>query len=139
MKFLDIEKMGLQQLLVYEADLRDVQAQAIRDMIFDGMGKPPARKAMTDAEREAIRAGLRATEVDDMNRKPLTKAQIENMNADVKMTLADISAGRLEEVRPLVDRWRRTLPRQVEARGDLCFSVFEMRRVIDAWDAARDR
>ena len=122
-----IKKMGIGQLLTYEAALRDLQKQWVMDKIFGAFGKPPPPEPLSQEEIDKIRGVGLPTEIEKLNKTPLTKTQLEHMR-QTEIGLRSAQAG---EHSGLLNRYKKLLPNQIKARGKNCESVRHIRRVIN--------
>jgi len=114
MRIPDKSAMGLPDLLVYEAALRDLQARYWRDRIFDALTaraepKPPS----TDKNTPTVTG---PSTIDKTNARLPTQAETAFLDARLAMIRSGVRNG--DDQSGLLSRYRRTLPRQAAATSE---------------------
>ena len=122
---------ALGQLLVREAELRDLQRQWVTETIFgrlEAAAEPPPQPPKPQGAVETM------TDIDKANARPLTPEQLAVMATNERAILASARLG--EDNTTTLKRYQKLLPREIAARGEQSPTVAHLRRVIAAILAA---
>jgi len=111
MRIPDKSAMGLPDLLVYEAALRDLQARYYRDRIFDALTARAGPKPPSTGQTRPELTG--PTTNDRINARLPTPAETAFLDARLAAIRSGVRNG--DDQSGLLSRYRRTLPRQAAA------------------------
>ena len=122
MEFPDASKMGLPQLLRYEACLRELQAEYYRGLIFDSLAEAAdrheARNPKPKPKSKAEPPG--PSPIDLLNCKQLTGEQeqhMQSMQSAIRQAMRNGGKANATWISAIRSRYRATLPRQLAATG----------------------